>query len=186
MQIPACDTISLVKRLFNALVVVSLVLFIATGALWVSSYWKSLEVYRDKTAAGEVSLISNRGIVAYWRYWRPPSRHSSPAENRSVNHLIPMQIREQAIPGFTFKQVWLALDLAKPTEFTFRDRRAVVVAHWLLATVWSVLPVIWLVSSRRHRRARRRLRLNLCPACGYDLRATPGRCPECGTTCGLV
>jgi hypothetical protein len=37
-----------------------------------------------------------------------------------------------------------------------------------------------IAKGRRRRRAEQRSRAGLCPACGYDLRASAGRCPECG------
>jgi hypothetical protein len=60
------------------------------------------------------------------------------------------------------------------------DERPRVRAWWLAAS-FAVPPAIWLVVSvlMAHRRRRRAL-VGRCAACGYDLRASPGRCPECG------
>jgi hypothetical protein len=45
----------------------------------------------------------------------------------------------------------------------------------------GILPAIYTVQRvRRARRDQSRLFSGLCLSCGYDLRATPGRCPECG------
>ena len=56
-----------------------------------------------------------------------------------------------------------------------RDSWAVQFPHWSAAAV-ALTAALWV------RRRDRKRRIGLCPACGYDLRATPERCPECGTT----
>jgi hypothetical protein len=58
------------------------------------------------------------------------------------------------------------------------------VAHWLAAAVFSLWPGAkawaWWKRVLRRWKTRRKFGPGLCSNCGYDLRASPERCPECG------
>lgn len=58
-------------------------------------------------------------------------------------------------------------------------RRAVRCPLWIVVLVTAWLPLHWLVLFRSYHRHREEQAV--CGQCGYDLRATPNRCPECGT-----
>src|SRR6185369_10642945 len=59
----------------------------------------------------------------------------------------------------------------------------IIAADWFLVLLTALLPLVWgwrwTASSVRRRVGARRARLGLCVRCAYDLRGTPGQCPEC-------
>jgi hypothetical protein len=65
--------------------------------------------------------------------------------------------------------LWLVIN-----GYTFRTGGVLAVSLWVPMLAFAILP-LWLWRRRRVTRGK-----GLCEACGYDLRATPERCPECG------
>lgn len=66
---------------------------------------------------------------------------------------------------------------ASRASTVFLDYRVWAVPYGFLLLGWGLFPALWL---RAGHRAYRRRRLGQCLRCGYDLRESKDRCPECG------
>jgi len=66
-------------------------------------------------------------------------------------------------------------------KFAKWHKRHFQVHHWVVGLCSAVAPSYWILVVPKQRREQKRSSAGLCVICGYDLRATPDRCPECGT-----
>jgi len=65
-------------------------------------------------------------------------------------------------------------------EWSNVSSRAIRLPHWLVGTVFLILPAIALRQTMKARKRRKRIEGRQCVHCGYDLRSSAGCCPECG------
>jgi hypothetical protein len=191
--------------LLNGVTIISALLFMTTLLLWGRSQWATDNVERVRDwREGQVlhtdarALISGRAGV--WLIWMRTQRASpGPFWER--------QRQDAEEVGDRPRWKWLESPAAPaaaapvpnpdvhpwgPLRLEFRDDRiisrtsrwrGVWVPYWVVAIPAAGVPVVIGLSRRLlcHRRRRRAERARRCESCGYDLRATPDRCPECGT-----
>jgi hypothetical protein len=183
----------IMRRLSNLAALFSLLLFAAVVALWLRGHawghqlqWRKAEdfgtsrytwwlvvewgsgglqvaqdaeVYeRSAAATAQASRVTGRW--AWHGHSISPARYPRPAFSTLDRPRLGFWLRWQNEP-------WVV-------------RRELIVPFWLLAVLTLPLPALWSLRFRRRRVRARRAALGLCLDCGYDLRATPGTCPECG------
>lgn len=114
-----------------------------------------------------------RGYGLYFQPLGPERRHTTGDAN--VWSRLPPPAFDFA--GFRVQRTYRV-------TYTLQEGRLFVLPYGVLAVLWAIPPSLRLCRSLRRARASRRLRRGLCPACDYDLRASPGGCPECGAAGG--
>jgi hypothetical protein len=183
------------RTLSNLGTVLSVVLFGAVCVLWVRS---NRPVQHYVVWRGETTIMAqskgNRLWLQRWRVADPlPTRPASSdlkwvlrgTTNPPYRPTTPIEVGYTPPPpslsnGFGFG--WLESDLGASRDGRRHgSRQMLAVPHWSLAAAFAIPPAVWAL---RRALGRRRLRARLCTACGYDLRATPDRCPE-GRTKGI-
>jgi hypothetical protein len=176
------------RRLFTAPSILSLLLCMAMAVLWVRSY----HAYDSVQAGAGLSfwsIDSHRGAVGFrWETDRSPdiARLWRKRGSRGAIALRSWPVRQPTPLAEECR--WYTLGFGGHVYdishlFVVRNGQALtrsrllVVSDAFLVTVFAVLPVLWL--GRRAVR-RRFAQYGRCAFCGYDLRASPDRCPECG------
>ena len=191
------DMMYLVRRLggiiFATMTVLCLLVFVATAVLWVRSYrvqdrishWARLG--RQPTVPGEeeyaadlyrlISGGASRGLFdVFWV--RTAKRAGDPEDGLVIGWSLE---RYPPIRPTTLDSPAGRLGFAFYWE---PPMKSVVVPAWAVVAPSGLFGAWGLRRWLRGRRRRRRVRLGLCVNCGYDLRETPKRCPECGTAKG--
>jgi hypothetical protein len=174
------------RWLFN-LAAVSFLIFVATSALALRSYWRrdsfivarSTQTWELQSAGGRISVstLRNHGL-------RPQIslKTVSLPEPPAVLSDIPRTSDDDWLSGpiensHPFDKDWLTFwtEPGMPGPITIA---VVVFPHWLLILPSAAFPAF--CTAGLVRRTVRRSR-GCCESCGYDLRASKDRCPECGT-----
>jgi hypothetical protein len=181
------------RKLFTFAAAVSVALCVAT----VSGLWWRSHARQDAawyvTSSGDSYFIASAGgsIVLGWAQGEDSQGNEAAQGGHSYTFTFDETKRVIGTQsgGSFFTRAGLARALTyvpwgwrdEGSSVHLTDARCLVIPDWLILLILTLAGWQVVRSVRRLRQRRRLQSAGRCLACGYDLRATPGRCPECGT-----
>jgi hypothetical protein len=180
------------RRVFNIGVALSLVLWLATTVLWLRARFAQDVIAATDSAGRLIRVhIKENGVViasiAPWPRHEPLSWRW--AATGKAGYGMPVifdgkTMRSRSVfPGVNYDTgTGTVSDPALPNVATtpVRGSFVVIVWAWPLAITLALAGPLLAIAGRRWAIRRQRRAKGLCLSCGYDLRASPDRCPECG------
>lgn len=170
---------------FKLAAALSLGLCLLAAALWVRSYVCSDSIYHNGRWHGHIFTSLRGRLVIQWGWYAKEQKNAGDfgfsRETLSRRYTLAIEPMSHGwrLGGFDYFSWWTGWVNAAGQPA--RGEHVYILPWWFLTAVLAALPVRWFLTARRQSR---RARLGRCPSCGYDLRETPDRCPECGTISG--
>jgi hypothetical protein len=116
------------------------------------------------------------GLWFDWRYYAVPANSHGKWSDLMRDHPHWWD-RFGAPGGYVVDETWLGFYEHLGRNANTKWFLIVRLPYWFVAGAGALLPALALRSRLRRSRRQRR---GLCVHCGYDLRGSPDRCPECG------
>jgi hypothetical protein len=170
----------MIRRLFTMASAPSLLICVGTAVLWARSYstgdclsWD--DSYRHKC----FELYSGRGDFAIWAaddlFFDVPTEHRVFVRKDDPEFLDIAQAFEAH--SYAVHSIG-CVSFVRFSEGSAGIRYSIIIVPcWFVVALFAILPGGYLWRRYLHPQ----IATGHCPTCGYDLRASPDRCPECGT-----
>jgi len=185
----------LVKTVLRLTLSILVLLSLLSGWLWGRSHWRGMWLSRHDYTAGHnrtIELFGGKGMLTIVIEERDSIPPDTAAQTTTVvrwksefeNMLFPPLVGPKALRfplGITYENDF-QLEVTEGGKGTKSTEFTLVAVPSILVTATLTLPTVFMVGMMIKARRRERWRkASRCTRCGYDLRATPEQCPECGT-----
>lgn len=168
--------------LLSLLTLICLPLFFASLILYPRSYWRADSFWANQFNHGHAAISTHGHLTLLDTRYHPTAPFTVPA-----NVGWRMGFNPSYDPRPSFNDSSLPINNHYFAGFGYyaagdhiSHRHAFLIPFWFVLLATATPPLLLLRHLRRRRR-RYRLAHNLCIKCAYDLRASPQKCPECGT-----